>query len=261
LSFFAIAGVVLLALISRMSAQDDPPASSAPIESHAVAFAVSGPISEMSGPVDGEEGEEEDDEGEDEGRGLGLGDVRPDIPDPGTSDAVLQLAPPSLASIPASLSFDGLSSQDNFNTFGGRLSPPDTNGDVGPNHYVQAVNTLWRVWDKSGNPLTPPLRLSGLFAQIGAPCSLSSKGDPIVLYDPLADRWLISQLGWASTASPPAPPYFECIAISQTGRPNGSLLPLRIPDSWSRVAGLSKDWRLAGRLLHDGQSVHQCRSV
>src|SRR5215471_10444557 len=219
--FLSIAGVLMLLLLSRMRAQDAPQASPEPVVGHAVAFAVSGPTSEMSGPVEGEGGEgEDDDDGGDE-RGIGFGDVRPDIPDPGTADGALQTAPPSLASIPASLSFDGLSSQDNFNTFGGRLSPPDTNDDVGPNHYVQAVNTLWRVWDKSGNPLTPPLRLSGLFAQIGAPCSLSAKGDPVVLYDPLADRWLISQLGWASTAVPPAPPYFECIAISQTADPTG----------------------------------------
>ena len=74
---FVIAGVVVLALISRLSAEDDPPVSSAPIESHAVAFAVSGPISEMSGPVDGEEGGEENDEGGDEDRraALVLGDL------------------------------------------------------------------------------------------------------------------------------------------------------------------------------------------
>src|SRR5436305_12892149 len=29
--------------------------------------------------------------------------------------------------------------------------PPDTNGDVGPNHYVQTVNVHYRIFDKSGN--------------------------------------------------------------------------------------------------------------
>ncbi|MDQ3711458.1 MAG: hypothetical protein M3388_04490, partial [Acidobacteriota bacterium] len=55
-----------------------------------------------------------------------------------------------------SLSFDGLSNNDNAAAYGFRAVPPDTNGDVGPNHYVQSVNILTRVFDKSGNALTPP---------------------------------------------------------------------------------------------------------
>jgi len=31
--------------------------------------------------------------------------------------------------------------------------PPDTDGDVGPNHYVQSVNSSIKIFDKSGNPL------------------------------------------------------------------------------------------------------------
>ncbi|MCW5961945.1 MAG: VCBS repeat-containing protein [Pyrinomonadaceae bacterium] len=115
-----------------------------------------------------------------------------------------------------SLSFDGISSSDNFAAYGFRILPPDTNGDVGLNHYVQSVNSLTRVYDKSGTPLTPPFKLSSIFAPLGTPCSMRNDGDPIVLYDQLADRWLISQ--FCSNF----PPFRQLVAVSQTGDPTGA---------------------------------------
>ena len=73
--------------------------------------------------------------------------------------------------------------------------PPDTNGDVGPNHYVQTVNTSFRVFDKSGNPLTPVTTFNSFFAPLGGgtPCgSNQNYGDPFVFYDQIADRWVIT---------------------------------------------------------------------
>jgi hypothetical protein len=125
----------------------------------------------------------------------------------------------SLSAIPMPtplLSFDGLSSNDNFAAYGARVVPPDTNGDVGQNHYVQAVNSLVRVFDKNGNPQTPPFKLSTLFANLGTPCSNRDDGDPIVMYDSLADRWILSQFCTF------APPFRQMIAVSQTGDPTGS---------------------------------------
>ena len=130
--------------------------------------------------------------------------------------------PTLLSSTPAAtLSTDGLSSQDNFNAFGGRVLPPDTNGDVGPNHYVQTVNLLFRVYNKSGAPLTPPTKMSSLFTPLGGVCSVNDNGDPIVLYDPLADRWLLSQFAFTAPSGL-APPYHQCVALSRTGDPTGS---------------------------------------
>ena len=100
----------------------------------------------------------------------------------------------SAAPMPAPiLSFDGLSNGDNAAAYAMRVVPPDTNGDVGLNHYVQAVNILTRVFDKSGNALTPPFKLSSIFSVLGTPCSTRNDGDPVVLYDPLADRWMLRQ--------------------------------------------------------------------
>lgn len=65
--------------------------------------------------------------------------------------------------------------------------PPDPSGAVGPNHYVQMVNLAMQVFDKQGNSLLGPLSLSSVFP------GSESDGDPIVLYDKFADRWMISQ--------------------------------------------------------------------
>lgn len=121
------------------------------------------------------------------------------------------------AQMPApALSFEGISSNDNFAAYGFRILPPDTNGDVGLNHYVQSVNSLTRVFDKNGNPLTPPFKLSSIFSTLGTPCSMRDDGDPIVLYDQLADRWLLSQ--FCSNF----PPFRQMIAVSQTSDPTGA---------------------------------------
>jgi uncharacterized repeat protein (TIGR01451 family) len=122
--------------------------------------------------------------------------------------------------------FEGISSNNNLAIYGFRVLPPDTNGDVGPNHYVQIVNLLFRVFDKStGTALTSASKISSLFAGAGltGPCATTDQGDPTVLYDHLADRWLISQFAFNTDIfGNPVPPFFQCIAISQTGDPTGS---------------------------------------
>ena len=109
------------------------------------------------------------------------------------------------------LSFDGMSLQN-----GGSGWPPDTIGDVGPNHYVQMVNTSFAIFDKSGNTLSGPTDINQLWQGEGNACERCNDGDPVVLYDPLADRWLLSQFAVCET------PYYECIAISQTSDPTGA---------------------------------------
>jgi hypothetical protein len=102
--------------------------------------------------------------------------------------------------------------------FGFVPRPPDTNGDVGANHYIQTVNSLFAVFDKNGNVVAGPSFLNAMWAAAASaglvdandPCVLNNDGDPVVLYDHLADRWLISQFVAFSN---------QCIAISQTADP------------------------------------------
>lgn len=123
----------------------------------------------------------------------------------------------SLVPMPTpSLSFDGLANYDNIAAYGLVIIPPDMIGDVGPDHYVQAVNALVRVYDKTGDPLTPPFKMSELFAPLGTPCSTRNDGEPVVVYDPLADRWLLSQ--YCNNF----PPFRQMIAVSKTADPTGA---------------------------------------
>jgi hypothetical protein len=88
-------------------------------------------------------------------------------------------------------------------------NPPDTVGDVGLNHYVQMVNvTQFQIFNKSGVSVFGPALFGNLWPA-GDPCR-SNTGDPIVVYDHLADRWLLSQF---------ATPSHMCVAISQTANP------------------------------------------
>jgi hypothetical protein len=107
------------------------------------------------------------------------------------------------------------------------VSPPDTDGDVGPNHYVQMVNLGFQIYDKSGNILYGPADTNTIWTGFGGQCETQNAGDPIVLYDQLADRWLLSQ--FTSALDPPDPaipigmgPFYECIAISTSPDPTGS---------------------------------------
>jgi hypothetical protein len=99
-------------------------------------------------------------------------------------------------------------------------APPDSDGDVGPNHYVEAINVAFRVFDKAGNPLTPVTTYNSLFAPLtGTSCSGSNDGDPFVFYDQVADRWVISDFAFPSF---PGPQFWQCIAVSQTPDPTGA---------------------------------------
>ena len=141
-----------------------------------------------------------------------------------------------------SLTFEGIANFNNEINFGPGflIGPPDPNGDVGPNNYVQTVNLAFQVFDKSGNPEIPPLPISVLFSGFGD-CGNFDDGDPIVLYDPLADRWLISQFQLET-----GPPFHQCVAISQTGDPLGSYFryDFAIPDNSSTTIHTSEFGRM-----------------
>jgi hypothetical protein len=128
------------------------------------------------------------------------------------------------------VNFEGNSNADNQTVVGFPVQPPDTQGDVGPNHYIQWVNLVFSIYDKNGNRLLGPLPGNTLWASNPSfeACDTSNDGDPITLYDPLADRWLMSQFALPNF---PYGPFYQCIAVSQTPDPLGSwyLYEYRIP--------------------------------
>jgi hypothetical protein len=140
-------------------------------------------------------------------------------------DGALQAALGTFAIPSTTQNFEGLSNQDNFNIFGFRVNPPDPVGDVGPNHYVEMVNLTFAVYSKTGVRLLGPVDTGTLWAGFAVPDCQDPSGDPIVLYDQLADRWLLTQFttsGFNPDGSYNGLPFYNCIAVSQTGDPTGA---------------------------------------
>jgi len=96
-------------------------------------------------------------------------------------------------------------------------APPDTNGAVGATQYVQWVNTYFAVFHKqSGALLAGPAPGNAVWSRFGGGCESNNDGDPIVLYDKLANRWVLSQFSVSSA------PYLQCIAVSATPDATGT---------------------------------------
>ena len=110
-------------------------------------------------------------------------------------------------------SFSGVRNSDNdYNVI-----PPDTDGDVGPDHYFQMVNLSFAIYDKEGTRLYGPVNNSTLWSGFNGPWTGTNSGDPIVLYDEQADRWIATQFAIVTNSGP----YYEMIAVSATGDPLG----------------------------------------
>jgi len=94
--------------------------------------------------------------------------------------------------------------------------PPDTTGAIGPNHYVQMVNASYAIFTRDGTRVLGPLNNNSLWTGFGGPCEARNDGDPIVVYDHLANRWVMTQFALPSF---PFGPFYQCIAVSQTSDP------------------------------------------
>ena len=120
-------------------------------------------------------------------------------------------------------------------------APPDSDGDVGPNHYVEAINSAFAVYSKTGTLLAGPITYNSFFAPlVGTPCQNQNDGDPFVLYDHVADRWVITDFAFASF---PGTNFYECVAVSQSPDP--------VAGPWALYA-LLIDPCEPGRLPEDG---------
>ena len=99
----------------------------------------------------------------------------------------------------------------------GQTSPynvSDCNGAVGPNHYMQTINTSYAIYDKSGNILAGPTNMNQLFGSVpGANCN---DGDPVILYDEMAQRWMAAEFSLCGSTDR------MLIAVSATDDPTGT---------------------------------------
>jgi hypothetical protein len=100
----------------------------------------------------------------------------------------------------------------------GKADPSDSNVAVGIADYVEWVNQLLAVYDKSnGKLLYGPVEGSRVWSGFGGNCEKYNDGDPIAQYDKMANRWLLSQFVFT-----PGKPYSQCIAVSTGSDPLGT---------------------------------------
>jgi len=141
---------------------------------------------------------------------------------PALFDPVVQSLHP-LSTMPAAFrNFLGQGNTNSPATMSG--TPPDTNGAVGPHHYVQVVNGGIAVWDKMGAVVKASVKIVDLFAgytgtNAGNGCGTRNDGDPVVLYDQMADRWFVTQF---SLPHENGGPNFQCVAVSKGADPAGA---------------------------------------
>ena len=115
-----------------------------------------------------------------------------------------------------SVNFEGIPGSSNVPILGGIPIPPDPVGDVGPTQYVEMVNTAWAVYSKTGSLLLGPLSLASIWDGFEVPDCEDNSGDPIVVHDQLADRWILTQFTTLG------PTYDNCLAVSTTPDATGS---------------------------------------
>lgn len=96
--------------------------------------------------------------------------------------------------------------------------PPDPSGAAGPEHYFQMINLSFAIWNKQGTKLYGPVDNSTLWEGFIGPWTGSNDGDPVVLYDASAGRWVASQFA----IQRPNGKSYQLVAVSATGDPLGS---------------------------------------
>ncbi|HZI58386.1 MAG TPA: hypothetical protein VFF39_16505, partial [Verrucomicrobiae bacterium] len=143
----------------------------------------------------------------------------------GELDSVLQQTTaeaPTLVGPTPGLNFEGMGI--GLPGFFVSAAPPDTNGAVGLTQYVQWVNLSFAIFDKTtGNKILGPVAGRSLWQGFGGNCETNNDGDPIVLYDKLADRWVFSQFS-VRNLTPPGGfgPFLQCVAVSTTSDATGT---------------------------------------
>lgn len=164
----------------------------------------------------------------------------PHVPDGARQPATPQLRLAAGPRMPTpSISFDGIDQS----TSSCGCIPPDTNLAVGPNDVVEVVNTAIAVYDKTtGAAKMLPKSLNALWANFnaGTACRDRNDGDPVVLYDRIHDRWIVSQ--FAIPAYYGGVGNYECIAVSKTSDPTGLYYRYQFPET----TGLLNDYPKLG---------------
>jgi len=148
-------------------------------------------------------------------------------------DPVLQ--PRAFFAAPAAAtSFDGIGPS----TRTVNANPPDANAAVGPEHIVEVTNFRFAIFSKTGEILYGPAATSTPWLGFDGRCGKSDRGDPVVLYDRLADRWVMIHMAWDDVTSTGS----QCVAVSRTADPVGAWFLYEFPFNSTNDAGKIGLW-------------------
>ena len=120
----------------------------------------------------------------------------------------------------------------------GAVIPPDTEGAVGPNHLMEALNSQIVIQDRSGNTLSA-ITNSTFWSSLG----ITESFDAHILYDPYAQRWIFS-----SAAGEKSSDSAILIGVSQTSDPTAgwNLYRVNLGSSANWIdyptLGFNKNW-------------------
>ncbi len=129
-----------------------------------------------------------------------------------TSDGALQTSVTATAMPGPLFTFEGPNNDDNFRTFGFRVNPPDPVGDVGKDQYVAMINLVYAVYSKRGQLLGGPFDTGTLWQDFPVEDCTDPSGDPIVFYDEISNRWVLTQF----TTRFATRQFYICMAVSAT---------------------------------------------
>ena len=172
------------------------------------------PSADVTGSAVG--GEDEEIEGGDrtarrQARGSSGGVVR---------DPIVQDFPGPAFSTTLGIQFDGISASSSG------WVVPDTNGAIGPTQFVEFLNGVWAVYDRSnGNLLLGPEKANQIWQGFGGVCESNNNGDPIAQYDKQAGRWVLTQ----HAVPPEGQQAYQCVAVSETSDATGAFYRYAFP--------------------------------
>jgi hypothetical protein len=133
---------------------------------------------------------------------------------PNQPDGALQGTAGATPATTPGLGFPGVGNGDYG--FSPNAAPPDTNGAVGTTQYVQWVNESFAVFSKTGSLQLGPVAGNTLWSNFPDNCATHNDGDPIVQFDKVAKRWVMTQFVVSTT------PYEQCVAVSTTDDATGT---------------------------------------
>lgn len=221
LTFCALALAVVFnsSLSAKNSAHQLPPEASIQAEAHAsVQFDVSEPLREMPRELPSERGPRLMHE---EHIPKPKKVITPGVP---FADSVLQTSSEPLVAATKIMTIDSLSVA-GFGLDCDGAIPPDPNLAVGSTQIVQWVNTCYSVFDKAtGALIAGPFLGNNFWNGFGGACQDQNSGDPIILYDKMANRWVATQNTFSS-------PHMTCIAVSVTSDATGRYYRYAFPQN------------------------------